>query len=527
MKSPASTLTLLGCMAIVLSAAACSGGGGSFTPPPPNQGSFSNASLKGQYAFSTTGEVFANGSNATSQLTRLGSFTADGQGNITGGIEDANVLGAGAATSMITGGNYTINSDGHGTLSLAVNGASLRFSVVMTSANDGLLVDLTSNNNQASTGSGNFIKQNPGAFSQSGFAGPYAFDFTGQYPDNTGNPTSIVGQMVSNGGGGLRVNEDLDEAGTMVQAADILGVYADSSPSATLASFGRGVAQINDGAVINGGLNPTFVFYIVDSTRVRFLGTSTQGILSGDATVQTNVPTNLSALNSGFVFAMGGSDLVKGPLSRMGRLSINGSSVTNVLVDNNDAGSVVKTNSATSAAITLDSTGTGRGTLSLKDPNQAVPYQFVFYLSSATSGVIQDVSGPGIVADGSLNGQTGAPFSATNITGAYAFNWSGQSIQGNTTDEEDIIGQGKISSSALSGVADINEFSGGQILGATSTGTFSFAGDGTARNTLAFKLSANGTTNINFVVYVASPNQSFFASSDSNRVVLGTLQMQQ
>jgi hypothetical protein len=517
-------------VAVTLFLGACGGGGGSFTPPPPNPGSFSAASLKGQYAFTTNGEVFANGAITTSQLTRVGVFIADGQGNITGGIEDANALGAGLATATITGGTYSVSSDGHGTLHLNVSGATLQFSIVMTSVNDGFMVDLTFNGNQASTGSGNFIKQDPAAFSRAGFAGSYVFDFTGQYPDNTFNPTSVIGQLNSNSNGVLSGIEDFDEAGSISSEVSIGGTYGDDSLNATLSTFGRGIAQITD-----GGANPQFVFYIVDSTRVRFLGTSATGILSGDAVAQKNVPTNLSAFNSGFVFALGGADLVRGPVSRLGRVTLTGSTVNNVTVDNNDAGSVVKTNTTNSASVTIDPSGTGRGTLTLKDPNQAVPYQFVFYLSSPTSGVIQDVTGTGIVADGSLSAQSGGPFSGTNITGAYAFNWSGQSIQGNTTDEEDIIGQGTIASAALSGVADINEFSGGQILGAAASGTFTFAGDGTggdgsgtsgARNKLAFKLSASGATNINFVPYIVSPNLVFFASSDSNRVVLGNLTSQ-
>jgi hypothetical protein len=536
MKRLAARLALIGAIGAALWTAAC-GGNGSFNTPPPNQGMFSTASLKGQYAFTTNGEVFTGNSIVTSQLTRVGSFTADGAGNITGGIEDANALGNGITTATISGGSYTVNSDGHGMLSLNVGGNTLQFSIVMTSVNDGLMVDLTFNNNQSSTGSGNFLKQNTAAFSQAGLAGTYAFDFTGQYPDGSANPppTSIVGQLTSNGGGGLTVIEDVDEGGTPSgELTNISGAYSDATPTATLATFGRGVAQINDSSALGGGVNPTFVFYIVDNTRVRFLDTAGSGILSGDAVVQTNVPTNVTALNSGFVFSIGGAD-TNGPLSRLGRLTINGSSISNVTVDNNDGVSRPQTNTTTSASITLDSTGTGRGTLSLKDPNLGVPYQFIFYLNSTTSGVIQDVTGPGVVADGSLAAQSGGPFSGSNISGSYAFNWSGQSIQQGVQDEEDIIGQGAISSAMLKGVVDINQFSGGQQLGGTATATLTFAGDGTGgdgsgtsgnRNKLVFKLTTSSSATINFVPYIVSPNLIFFASTDSNRVVLGTLNMQ-
>ena len=81
---------------------ACGGGGGSGPPPtPPPVGKFSNASLAGQYAFSMTGSELCGGSG--SLFTRVGSFTADGNGNITTGLEDINVC-AGTATLEFTSG---------------------------------------------------------------------------------------------------------------------------------------------------------------------------------------------------------------------------------------------------------------------------------------------------------------------------------------------------------------------------------------------------------------------------------------
>src|SRR5437660_11858728 len=63
-------------------------GGGSSVQPPPPVGKYSMASLNGQYAFVTNGEVFTSGSNAPVPLARTGGFLADGSGNITGGMED-------------------------------------------------------------------------------------------------------------------------------------------------------------------------------------------------------------------------------------------------------------------------------------------------------------------------------------------------------------------------------------------------------------------------------------------------------
>ena len=72
-------------------AAGCGGGGRTVTPTPPPgpgpQGNYSLASLNGTYAFSMSG---TDNSIFGSPIARIGSFHADGQGNITMAIEDVN-----------------------------------------------------------------------------------------------------------------------------------------------------------------------------------------------------------------------------------------------------------------------------------------------------------------------------------------------------------------------------------------------------------------------------------------------------
>src|SRR5467141_3369378 len=73
---------------------------------------FSLASLNGQYVFVTSGEVFTSESNAPVPLARTGVFIADGQGNITGGMEDVNANGIPTNAVAITSGTYTVSADG-------------------------------------------------------------------------------------------------------------------------------------------------------------------------------------------------------------------------------------------------------------------------------------------------------------------------------------------------------------------------------------------------------------------------------
>lgn len=520
--------------AAALWGAACGGGGATVQPPPPT-GNFSLASLMGQYAFMTSGEVFSGGLSAT-PLSRVGTFTADGKGNITGGIEDTNAAGSVNPPNLITGGSYAINPDGRGTLTLTFGQTSINFGITLTSTSDGLMIDETSTTSQSSTGSGNFVLQNSNSFNVSSVSGPYVFDFPGL--DGNQNfpcpcPDSFVGEFSASNGVISSGFFDENDNGTFNSGGFIGTLATDPLNPQDMSNFGRGIALI---------AGQDFVFYIVDSRQVRFLST-TGGMLSGDAVAQTSVPTNL---NSGFAFIVAGSS-GSGGVTRVGRFTANGSSLTEVVMDTNNAGTFHLTggsggSSVSSASINLDLANPGRGTLTFTDSNLGVPLSFVFYLSSANGGVIQETSqsatkGAVDVADGSIVAQSGSPFSSSNISGTYALNWSGLSVQQGGSfavqDEEDFLAQANITSLALSGTADIFQFTNGVPrfdfgLG----GTITLGGDGTGsggqRNSMTINL--NGASPIQFVVYFANPQLAFFANSNNSgtqRIVAGVLKMQQ
>lgn len=521
--------------AAALWGAACSGG--STVAPPPPVGGYTLASLTGQYVFTTNGEVDTGAGGVN--LARTGVFISNGAGGITGGVEDiVNGTGAASLAQQISSGTYTVNADGRGTLSLSITGsaAPITFAIVLTSTNGGLMIDETSSTAQASTGSGNFVKQTGGPFTVDSVSGPYVFDFAGLDASTQPAPVSVVGQFdVNNAAISTGFFDENDNFA--LSNGQLAGNFAAdlTQPTFPISTFGRGVAAI-------GG--QSFVFYIVDATRVRFISTS-GGMLSGDAVAQNNtVPTTVAGLNSGFAYLVAGSS-VNGGVVRIGRFTANGATVTNVLLDTNDSGTFIQTNTATSASINLDPAVPGRGTFTFADtvhfPN--APSTYVFYLSSATQGVIQettsDSNGVVNVADGTLAAQTGGPFSGTNITGTYAYNWSGLSEQqgGAATDEEDALGQATVSSLAFTGTDDIFQFSlGAPVTNLAASGTITIASsDGTGadgkRNTMSiiYNKSDSSASTVNCIVYVVSPQLAFFANSSSSktRIVAGVLQAQQ
>jgi hypothetical protein len=529
-------LLLAATVAAALWIAACSSGSTTVLPPPT--GKYSLSSLNGTYSFATNGEVFASGATTATPLARVGSFVANGSGDITGGVEDANEVSVGVSPAItITGGSYTVNADGRGTLTLQLGQSSINFGITLTSTNDGLMIDETFTQAQASTGSGNFIKQDPTKFTAPvpSPAGTYVFDFAGfdvnQAPDSIVGQFSVGAGVVTNG-----VQDENDNGNiplTPTPVSFVGNMAQDPLNTSTLGSSGRGVAQFN-------GIQ--YVFYIVDGSRVRFLST-TGGMLSGDAVVQTSAP---ATLNSGFVFLVGGTSGAGG-VTRIGRFTANGSSVTSVLMDTNNNGMFHQTGSSavTAASVSLDSANPGRGILTFTDSGLSVTLTFVFYLSSANSGVIQDVSqsqtkGATDVADGSITAQTVGPLAPISGTTPYALNWSGLSLQNGgsfaTQDEEDLVGQATISSLALTGAADIFQFQNinGPQFDNLVGGSIVINGDGTGgdgkRSTMLVKLTKNGSTApVNVVVYFASPQLAFFAntSTSSTRIIAGILKLQQ
>ena len=131
-------------------AAAC-GGGGSNPPPPVAPVGFTNASLSGSYAFSMAGEDLSS-----EPLSRVGSFTADGNGNITAALEDVTDAGNVSQGVQFTTGTYSIQSNGKGTLTLSSTvGTGIQFSIEMQSTTQGVLIQTDLN----ATSSGSFVQR--------------------------------------------------------------------------------------------------------------------------------------------------------------------------------------------------------------------------------------------------------------------------------------------------------------------------------------------------------------------------------
>jgi hypothetical protein len=518
-------ILLIAATALAIVAAACGGGGTSSTPPPPT-GNFSNASLKGSYAFSMSGQDGTTGSF----LARVGSFTADGNGNITAALEDVNIGGTFRQAVSFTG-TYAIQANGKGTLTLnGALGGGLQLSIALNSASRGVMTQT----DLAATSSGSFTLQSPSAFSNPGIAGGYAFDVSGAAASN-GAPVSVIGQAVADGNGnvtgGVFDSNDGNSTGPSGPQTLAASTYAvDATTNGT--TFGRGTMTL-------AGLS--FAFYIVDGTHIKLLEEDTIANTLGDALKQPGgIPTTTAAWNAGnFVFAIGGAAVLGtgGPVSRAGRFTTSGSgTLSTVALNDNDNGTVKSTTAISNATYAIDTTagiaGSGRGTLTFTDSSLGT-FSYVFYLVSPTQAVIQDISN-GVIGDGTLLAQSGT-ISTSSLAGNYVFNWSGVVLpsSGNVGFEEDFVGQyAQASSASLSGAVDFVE------LGTTSShplfsnsavsGTFTLNGDGSGSNDYQMTISTAGVSanTLHFKAYVAAGNVVFLVGADSNQILAGNASLQ-
>src|SRR2546427_8107965 len=485
-------------------------------PPPPPSGNFSNASLKGQYAFSMSGTELCAG--FSSAFTRVGSFTADGNGHITGGLEDVNVC-TGVFTLQFSNSNYSISADGRGTLHLTNNTGTTNYSITLSSSSQGVIAQTDLN----STASGSFQRQNTAAFSNPAIAGDYVFDVAAI--NVRLNPESVIGRFTADGAGGISSGLfDSNEAGTASnQQLFPAGAFYQIDTNGDGTNFGRGTANI-------AGHN--FAFYIVDGTRLKLLGTNFPAALSGEAFAQQNMSFSDASVNSGLAFLIGGSSST-GPIATAGRFTADGAGkVSEIFLDENNNGGLTLLPSqggTVTGTYTVDANGLGGGTATWTDSN-AGTFSFIFYLISPTQAVFQETDG-GITSDGTFLTQTAGPISPASLAGDFAFVWTGVS-----SDEEDFVGQMKLTSASgnnASGIMDFNEFrTGTQFFDIQFKGPLTITAPGTGPNTLSVTTNFPSARTFDFTAYAVDSNAVFLvgaeAGTDPNRVrvIAGSLSRQ-
>jgi hypothetical protein len=278
-------------------------------------------------------------------------------------------------------------------------------------------------------------------------------------------------------------------------------------------NFGRGTANI---------AGHIFAYYIVDATRLKLLGTDFPAAFAGESFAQQNISFTAASLNSGFAFLLGGSSST-GPIATAGRFNADGAgNLTSIFLDENSSGSITQLPSGTvTGSYSVDANQLGGGTLTWTDSRVPGNFSFIFYLISPTNAVFQEIDSK-ITSDGTLLAQTAGPVSPATLAGDFAFVWSGVS-----TDEEDFVGQLKLTSASgnnATGIMDFNEFAAGQqFFNIQFDGPLTIVPPGTGPNTLVATTTLSSLMPFTFTAYAVDSNNVFLVGVDKTRVIAGSV----
>jgi hypothetical protein len=455
---------------------------GVVTPPSGS----SNALLEGQYAFEFAGQ------NGNGFLTAAGSFTADGKGNISGGLEDVN-NGAGIQSLTFTG-TYAIGSDRRGTAFLTTSNGNATWDFTMVSSSHALLIRF----DNFATASGSIDQQDATAFSTAALQGQYVFGLAG-LGLNLSN-IAIAGTLSMDGAGGISSGVlDGNDGGALALNSSLSGTYS-------VAPTGRGLASITSGL---GTQN--FVIYVVNATTLKIVESDSLPVTSGDILKMAAGPFSNASLNGNYVFTLGGQDnATLSPLAIGGLFTSDAAGhLTSMILDTNDGGAVTQGLSLT-GTYTVNSVGRGLATFG--------SIQLAFY--PAAKGTLElaeiDVNG---VSSGLARSQASGPFSNNSLSGSFVANFAGTNLI-STGGEEDITGIiNPDGAGHLSGTLDVNN--SGVISQGLGLSGASYTIANTGRGTLQFNLSSSSFA---MQMYQVDSNTALLLEVDGNRVMTGIMQ---
>ena len=501
---------------------------------------YSDHSLKGPYAFSYTGN------DAGGFLAVAGSFVADGNGKIVGGVEDIQSLLTGTSAAVPIDGTrstYSIGGDGRGTASVVTSRGTTTWSFVLSTNQHGEMIRFDTN----TTGGGSIDQQSLNALanSTSPISGRYAFSLLGL--DGSFNPLGMAGELPAGEGGSavLDVNDNGIASGTVTRAGAVVsdGFAVDTADPST----GRGTFTVQGATTCTVAPGCTFAYYAISTTtnssdaivisQMHLVEIDGIASLAGDMYLAASTPGLADAT---YVFKAGGNSS-QGAFASGGVFESDGVGATsNGVLDINNAGTYNSGPSLGSCTFASDAS-TGRIDLKLFVGGGACPggsnpnvSEFVAYptalgsivmlqldSSALTTGIAYQQCGPQSAGCAAASPALKAVSLAIGLDGQGLFHSppaSSSSFQPDLDGEVNLTLLG-----ASTGNLDINNFGAifqGDPLGATgnSIGTPASNGRGTA--SLA---PTNPAATYNLVYYLIDDNTALLLSSSQTPVAIGTV----
>jgi hypothetical protein len=479
--------------------------------------------------------------NGYGSFGMVGSVTLDGNGNIIAGEADGSANGFYSTVPSITG-TYTLDSTGHGNISMSLNGTSccgtLQQTHGLTATSNSHLVMAEDDQFNGLTigGVGSMDLQTAGpGYSLSQVTGGYSFTLGG-YSGANGANTSWGGIFTADGAGNISGGTFDENIGGGTGYSSIAFTGTLTAPDAN----GRGTMTLS--ATPDTPTQSTeYAYYLVTPEVLRLTTVTNTGNAANTGTAfgQGSVATTDAALTGNFIFSdFGFTSVANGGEqgAAAGQFTTDGAgNITAGVADLNAFGTVTTSSLAGS---TYSVSGSARGTVTTQGGQT-----YNVYLTDPNLNLLDPNNPSG--AGGALLLETDAATTlgvvipqtdtTASISGAYAVLLSDQANPPNS--DGGFTGQFTASGGSFSGEGD---FQGSGTNNATPiigplTGTYTADGanpgrfTGTITTAPAFPLAnvgdtTPGTENVSF--YLANGTQGFVVETDSLAPVFGLIEVQ-
>jgi hypothetical protein len=499
-------------VASLLSAAGCGGGA---VIIPHQTGTYSNASFKGSYVYQLHG-FLADANN--SPYREAGVITADGAGNITGGIDafSSKALTAGPIQSSASvTGTYTIANDGTGQILLGATGlgtfagaSQITLAITLASTSKADLME----GDVFASGGGTAELQDPAAITAPP-NGTFVFRLHQEVNAQSSAAASEVGFFTLSGGS--LTAGSMDQSLFPVSSSSLsLTAGTFSTPT----SFGAGTGSFTD----SSPFQTNFLYYIVNSAKFVLLASNSTSVGSGSAEVQSGAVG--SGLAGTYAFGSRGDDFnFFAGVATVGRFTGSGATISSGTLDSMQDGnpdisfpqSVTFTGAPTTATSNPSPQGRVQVTLSTGTP-------LIFWMVSPSRAFFLDNSPTASTEDGTADLQTSTSFSAASLKGQFAFVMDGTDVTPEGLARIGTLQFDGASKLTLVELANASQSGSGAQPPGAMAGPYQVSGGGRVTGTLS-----NGSRGLTLVMYAVSGTQAYVLQADPGTNTSGTVQLQQ
>jgi hypothetical protein len=493
---------------------------------------FSDASLQGPFAFGYAGGTGAN------FISVAGSFVADGQGTIIGGVEDIQNFSTGISIQVpIQSGNYLVGPDGRTRMSLNNGGqAGSNLQFALTSTQHALMIRFDQNN----VASGTIDQQNLDALTNSNsvIQGPYVIGVAGE--DVSQNTMGVAGKFTASGtnpGMILSPNStfDINDGGTVTtptsvptSSVSVSGAYG-FDPA--FPGTGRGTISLNlttHSSISNSDSNQQlqFAFYAVDGTHLHVVEIDNKSLLAGEI---YSTPAGPALAPANFAFASSGSSSMGAYAAGGVFTSDGGGHITGGEFDSNSAGTPGANPTIVACPYTVAATGRidlqlFTGTAPCPNAPNANTSEFALYQTTQGSNLMLEIDANAI-SSGVAFQQAASPAA---VAGSFGLVIAGQGTAANIAGAipQDVVGQVTLSgASIITGTLDINNFNAVFRQDPISSTSTVVAPDPNGRGTATLN-ATNPTAALNLIYYIIDGNRALLLDQDKTRVGTGAIARQ-